>query len=77
MSAAEQAYEDRRREVLTENQIKAEIARLEFRHRVDFAKLYFEEDNDKKLRTFKRIYKIEMKENPERYTKIPKKDSNE
>ena len=38
------------------------------RHRLDFAKMFFDKDGGYTLREFKKIYKIEMLENPERYT---------
>ena len=51
-----------------EQDLRMEYKRLFTRHRIDFAKLYFGKDGGYTLREFKKWYKLEMEENPERYT---------
>ena len=51
-----------------------EYKRLFTRHRIDFAKLYFGKDGGYTLREFKKWYKLEMEENPERYTLADRAD---
>jgi len=51
-----------------EADLRAEYKRIFARHRIDFAKMYFEKDGGYTLREFKKIMKIEIEENPERYT---------
>ena len=58
-----------------ESDLRAEYKRIFARHRIDFAKMYFEKDGGYTLREFKKIMKIEIEENPERYTIQSSKDS--
>ena len=44
-----------------------EMERLMLRHRLDFAKLFFEKDGGYTIREFKQIYLKEIKENPDKY----------
>ena len=44
-----------------------ETERLILRHRLDVAKLFFNKDGGYSLRKFKKIFKREMEENPDRY----------
>ena len=46
---------------------EAEFERMVFRHRLDVAKLLFGKDGGYSLRKYKRIFKREMEENPEKY----------
>ena len=57
-----------RDKVIFEGDIDKENKRIFLRHRIDIAKMYFEKDGGYTLRELKRIYKLEMEENPERYT---------
>ena len=54
--------------IVFEADIAKEQKRIFQRHRIDLAKLYFGKNGGYTLRELKRIYKIEMEENPERYT---------
>lgn len=45
---------------------------LQYRHRLDLAKLYLNKDGGYTLRKFKRIFKREMEEQPERYILLNK-----
>lgn len=51
-----------------EKNLKHERKRFFDRHRLDMAKMYFTEEKGMSLREFKKIFKIEMEENPERYS---------
>ena len=44
-----------------------EMQRLMLRHRLDFAKLFFEKDGGYTIREFKQIYLKEIRENPDKY----------
>lgn len=63
--------------VIFEESLKQESRRVMKRHRIDFAKMYFGKDGGYTLREFKRIYKIEMLENPDRYTLIDRQAEKE
>lgn len=52
---------------VSEEKMKYETDRLLKRHRLDLAKLYLMKDGGYSLRKFKRIYKREMEENPQKY----------
>jgi len=52
---------------VSEEKMKYETDRLLKRHRFDLAKLYLMKDGGYSLRKFKRIYKREMEENPQKY----------
>ncbi len=60
-----------------ESDLRAEYKRIFARHRIDFAKMYFEKDGGYTLREFKKIMKIEIEENPERYTIQSREDTKE
>lgn len=60
----EQPEEDYAENVASEEKISEETSRVIARHRLDLAKLYLLKDGGYSLRKFKRIYKIEMEENP-------------
>jgi len=74
----EAAYREQRRrfglesspadKVIFGDDLERETKRIMKRHRLDFAKMYFDKDGGYTLREFKRIFKIEMEENPDRYT---------
>ncbi len=52
---------------VSEEKMQYETERLLRRHRLDLAKLYLMKDGGYSLRKFKRIYKREMEENPQKY----------
>ena len=60
--------DDPKNKFFFEHDLAKEYKRIFMRHRIDIAKMYFEKDGGYNLRELKRIYKIEMEENPERYT---------
>lgn len=51
-----------------EGNLRSEYKRIFRRHRIDMAKLFFGKDGGYTLREFKKWFKIEMEEYPERYT---------
>jgi hypothetical protein len=51
-----------------EGDLSREYKRIFERHRIDLAKMYFDKDGGYTLRELKRIFKMEMEENGERYT---------
>lgn len=57
-----------------EGDVVKEQQRIVKRHRIDFAKLYFEKDGGYTLREFKKWHKLELEENPERYTFLSRED---
>ena len=54
--------------VIFEGDLAAEYKRLKDRHRLDWTKVLFEREGSFTLREFKKLFKYEMEENPERYT---------
>ena len=55
-------------EKISEELFEKENKRIERRHRTSIAKMFFENDPNEMIREFKKIYKLELEENPERYT---------
>ena len=65
-----QLYLDKTKKVKSfkhELNLKKEYERIFLRHRIDLAKWYFEKDGGYTLKEFKRIFKTEIEENPDRY----------
>lgn len=62
---------------LFEINLKAERKRFFDRHRIDMAKILFGGEKGLSLREFKKIFKIEMEENPERYSIDTSRDNPE
>ena len=54
--------------------LEQEYRRIFRRHRIDIAKLFYGKDGGYTLREFKKIYKIEVEENPEKYKLMDRKD---
>lgn len=60
-------HDGRNDNVFSSVDMKEEMDRLVVRHRLDVAKLLFGKDGGYSLRKYKKIFKREMKENPDKY----------